>query len=142
MQKIYKTGISYFLLLLLGIPFFIFAYAIVTNEMSSKEFLLTAGSYSLLFIGMYALISSFRYQITEDDLVIKGLLMKTIKIKLETIKKVEYSKNYISSPAGSLKRLEVYYNKYDSIVISPKDRKAFIDEIVSRNSGIVIVNNL
>lgn len=48
------------------------------------------------------------------------------------------TKSPLSSPATSLDRLEIMYNKNESIIISPKDRTGFINELKTINPGIEV----
>ena len=44
-----------------------------------------------------------------------------------------------SAPALSLDRIRITYNKYDEIVVSPKDKKVFLDDLTAINNGIEII---
>ena len=78
------------------------------------------------------------YTIDGNSLIIKcGILLnKTIDIK--GIKKITETNNPLSAPAISLDRLEISYGSYDSILISPKQKKEFIETIVSLNPQVEI----
>lgn len=83
--------------------------------------------------------TNLRYIIDEDTLTIHcGFLYKK-SIPIHAIKRVEESRSPLSSPAASLDRLEIIYNKFDSILISPKEKKAFIEELIKRNPDIVVL---
>ncbi len=80
------------------------------------------------------------YLIEEENLVIRfGPFKKTVP--LDAIKSVKKTMNPLSSPALSLKRLEITYNTYDMVLISPKDRDAFIEIISSRYKNIKIIHD-
>lgn len=78
------------------------------------------------------------YQIEDRLLRIKSgfLLNKTIAIG--SIRKIAGTKSPLSSAATSPDRLEIMYNKNDSIIISPKDRAGFINELKTINPGIEV----
>jgi len=78
------------------------------------------------------------YTIESDKLTIKcGFLFnKTIDIK--TIKKITETNNPLSSPATSLDRLEINYGKYDSVIISPKQKSEFINDIKGLNPNVEV----
>jgi hypothetical protein len=42
----------------------------------------------------------------------------------------------MSSPALSLDRIEIFYNKFDSVIISPKNKADFVAELKSINPAI------
>lgn len=74
----------------------------------------------------------------------RGLLKRQIrfyhkkKIDINTVRKVSETNNPISAPAASFDRLEIVYNQYDSILISPKDKSGFIDHITRVNPQIEV----
>lgn len=78
------------------------------------------------------------YQIEDRVLKIKSgfLLNKTVAIG--SIRKIMETKSPLSSAATSPDRLEIMYNKNDSIIISPKDRAGFINELKTINPGIEV----
>jgi len=90
----------------------------------------------IIFIAL--LMYSLRYIIDGDVLEIRtGILGKT-KIPISGIKSVEKTRNPLSAPAMSLKRLEIMYGKYDFALISPIDRDAFINDLLEINPGIQV----
>lgn len=48
------------------------------------------------------------------------------KISVATFKKIYNTKNTLNSPALSLDRIAIVYNKFDEILISPIDKKQFL----------------
>ena len=70
------------------------------------------------------------YIIGEKDLIIRYGPFKKV-VPLEKITSVRKTMNPLSSPALSLKRLEIMYGQYHSVLISPKDRDEFV-EILSK----------
>lgn len=99
-----------------------------------------------LGIGMNLLIGFFiLYTLTNTVYIISGNMLHikcgflyNKKIDISTIKRIEESRSPLSSPAASMDRLEIIYNKFDSILISPKKKKKFIEEILKINSGITV----
>ena len=78
------------------------------------------------------------YTIENDKLIIKcGFLYNKI-IDIKTIKKIKETNNPLSSPATSLDRLEINYGKFDSIIISPKLKSEFINDIKRVNPNVEI----
>lgn len=78
------------------------------------------------------------YMIEDNKLFIKCGLFFNISIEIQKIKRVSESYNIISSPALSFDRLEILYNKYDTVLISPKDKMRFIKAITKTNPQIEI----
>lgn len=79
------------------------------------------------------------YIINGNDLIIKCGFLFNKTIKIDTIKKIEETNNLLSSPAASLDRIEIGYNQYDSVMISPKDKLDFINQLVTINENINVV---
>jgi membrane protein YdbS with pleckstrin-like domain len=84
------------------------------------------------------------YQITSSELVIRcGVLMHR-HIPLASIDVVEGDRNPASSPAWSLDRLRVDYlqgGKTASILISPADKAAFMQELAATGAGLRVEGN-
>ncbi|WP_226670609.1 PH domain-containing protein [Metabacillus litoralis] len=78
------------------------------------------------------------YVITENKLIIRFGPFKK-HIELDTIKSVKKTMNPLSSPALSLRRLEIVYHQYNSILISPLDREEFIEILSKRCPHIKII---
>lgn len=107
-----------------------------------KEF--SIGGFVLIFILMVILpiqllwmwLTTY-YVLDDSHLVIKYGPFKKV-IPLNTIKSVKKTMNPWSSPALSLKRLEIMYGKYDIVLISPIDRDKFMEIISERCPQIKI----
>ncbi len=80
------------------------------------------------------------YVIDRDMLIIHGgWLYKRKKIPVASIRKIEKTRNFVSAPAPSLDRLEIFYNRFDSVVISPEDKAGFITELTRLNPKIEVM---
>ena len=77
------------------------------------------------------------YVINVDHLFIR-CGFSTTKIDLKSIRKISDSRDLISSPALSNDRLEIMYNKFDTVLISPKEKTGFLSEIKIANPDIEI----
>lgn len=64
-----------------------------------------------------------------------GIFFNT-SLDIGSITKVEDNSSILSAPALSMDRLELFYNKFDSVVISPQDKAAFVAELQKINPGI------
>jgi len=91
---------------------------------------------TLLFI--VHLITTTFYQIDGNKLQIKSGFIVNKLIAIDSIRKIQKSNSLFSSPAASLDRLEVFYNKYDSVLISPKYKQEFLAELRKINPAIEI----
>ena len=92
----------------------------------------------LVFAFVVHLFSTTKYTIENENLKIKCGFIVNKTIDIQTIKKISETNNPLSSPATSLDRLEIFYGKYNSVIISPKLKKEFIEAIVSLNSSVEV----
>ncbi|WP_410880584.1 PH domain-containing protein [Myroides sp. DW712] len=76
----------------------------------------------------------------QGTLYIQGGFLVREKIALNNIRKITESNSVLSAPALSIDRLEIHYNKYDSQLISPKNKKEFIAHIQELNPEIEYVD--
>lgn len=82
-------------------------------------------------------VTTIRYVIEGDVLSIKSIGFRSV-IPIRSIRRIEETNSLLASPAASLERLEIVYNKYDSVLISPKDKLGFIDDLKVINPEIEI----
>lgn len=94
---------------------------------------------NVLFIAFVAYLFLTTYYVIEGNFlrVKSGFLINKI-IDIHTIRIISETNNPIGAPAASLDRLEISYNKHDTILISPKDKSGFIDQILRINPQIEI----
>ncbi|GLU44184.1 PH domain-containing protein [Allomuricauda sp. NBRC 101325] len=105
----------------------IFGFIIVnTFGSSSVSELIIQFTILFLIIGIFFSIS---YKITGDVLTITSFFFFNQNILVTDITKVVESYNPLSSPAPSMRRLEIYYGKFGGTIISPKDKLKFIEHL-------------
>lgn len=81
---------------------------------------------------------STQYRIDAEQLVVSSMFL-TWKIPLSAIQKISPSNNSVSSPALSLDRLRIDYQKEGKakfILISPKDKQAFTQALQQAQQSI------
>lgn len=78
------------------------------------------------------------YIISENQLTVKSMGIVNDTIEIPKIRKVEKSNSLLSSPALSLDRLVVRFNTFDEVYISPKDKKAFVEDLLRINPDIEV----
>lgn len=77
------------------------------------------------------------YTLTDTDLLVRSGPVN-IKVPLASVRKIAATHSILSAPALSLDRLEITYGKYNSVVISPDDKQAFVNEMIRRFPDIVV----
>jgi hypothetical protein len=86
------------------------------------------------------------YLFDESELLVKCGLGKGTRISYSQITSVSKTRNPISSPAPSLDRLEVRYKSKsggfsDTVIISPKDKTGFIEQLQINNPDVEVFDN-
>jgi hypothetical protein len=133
-MKVFKSKIDWWFGLILVYPIFLSITALLEGEWIGLLGL--AGVVGFILI----LSKTTQYIINENQLVVKSTWIVNERIDISKITKIEKSNSILSSPALSLDRLLVRYNKYDEVLISPKEKKEFIDELLKINPNIEIKN--
>lgn len=90
---------------------------------------------------LFILLIWFRmyYKIKADTLIIiYGPFSK--KIDVNQITSIRHSRSILSAPALSLDRLEINTNKFDTVLISPKDKELFMETLLNIQPNITIVD--
>ena len=132
MEK-FKSKIS------IGLVFFL---AIVLGGMLLK--LLYDGVWSvsaLIFFQILFIANMFCttfYIIENERLQVKSGFLINFSIDIQQIKKISETNTLMSAPAISFDRLEILYNKFDTVVISPKEKMQFIDAIKRINPQVEV----
>lgn len=81
------------------------------------------------------------YKIDDENLIVKsGPFKSTIDIK--SIKKLRATKTLLAGPALSIDRIEIQYKRYDSVIVSPKEKNKFIESLLSKNKSIKVDDKL
>lgn len=87
---------------------------------------------------LHLLLTTY-YVVEGHTLIIKCGFLYNLIVDINTIKKIRETNNALSSPAASLDRLEISYGKFDDVMISPKDKAGFINQLKSINHAIEVV---
>jgi hypothetical protein len=123
----------------IGLVFFL---AIIIGGMFIK--LLYEGTWSvsllifcqILFIA-HLFLTTF-YTVENEKLHIKSGFLINISIDIQQIKMISETNTIMSAPAVSFDRLEILYNKFDTVVISPKEKVQFIEAIKKINPQVEV----
>ncbi len=80
-----------------------------------------------------------KYSIQHNILGIKSGLLVNKNIPIKSITKIEDTTSILSSPAASIAgRIEIRYNKYDIVIVSPKDKQGFVSHLQQINPEIQV----
>ncbi len=138
----YKSDFSKFNFIILLIPVIMVLIINVFTENSFRMIILPAvGIFALLVFVFTLLFYTTYYEIQKEDLVISMFFYKT-KIKISEIRILKHSNSLIKTnlykPGFHHKGLEIMYNKYDDIFISPEKKEQFIAHLLLLNPQIEI----
>ena len=134
MKKTFKSKIDLLLLLpilavLVGVGVYMILNGIIAGEI--------AVGLVLLFV-LYTCWDTF-YTFTNDNkLKIKSGFFFNQEIYIKSIRKIRPTRNRRASPALSSDRLEISYNRYGRVAVSPTRRSEFIRELQEVNPRIRI----
>lgn len=121
-------------LLLPTIIIYGFLIANSIDKASLLGFTILIGSLIFLVVLFY----SISYEVTDEVLTVISFFFIKKNILIKDVTRIVESNNPISSPAASLDRLEVYYGKYSSVIISPKDKMGFIAHLKRLSPSIQV----
>jgi hypothetical protein len=91
-----------------------------------------------LAVLIYFFVVRIRYTLDDQHLRIYMGPFLYRSIEIQSIRKMEKSNNPLSSPAASLRRIAIHYNKWGYVLISPRDRESFIEEVWKRKALLEI----
>lgn len=92
----------------------------------------------LLCVLIAHLFLTTSYEVSDTVLRVRAGFLVDSRIRIDSIKEIKETSSILSAPALSMDRLLVTYKKFDSIVISPKDKAAFIAHLLRINPSIKI----
>jgi hypothetical protein len=134
MRSIYKSKLG----LELIIPLILIVGYVLFELISNRIWMGTLVMVLTILLILYTILS-IKYKIENDNLNITCTVFMNVNIDIKSIRKVSETYNPLSSPATSIDRLEIFYNKFDSILISPKKKKEFIEDILKINPNIEVI---
>ncbi len=103
----------------------------------------------IFYVIIAAIIVTTIWILLDTKYIIKGDLLHYYsgpfrgKINIQSIRKLEndtsFFKKIILKPSLGTDGFVVHYNKFDDIYISPKDKKAFENEILKINPNVIVI---
>ena len=115
-----------------------FAWLLVYGIVIKEWVMIIIGTLSTVYFS-YVLIT-LRYIIDNEYLTIKTRFIFNQKFSINSIRTIEKSNSIQAAAANSFDRLEIIYNKFDSILVSPENNQQFIEDLLSVNPKIEVKN--
>lgn len=134
MKKIYNSKIGLELVIPLVLVFGIVLFLTVIEKPNWIGIAILAP----VIVFIVHMFLTTNYTIENDKLIIKCGFLFNKTIDINSIKKITETNNALSSPATSLDRLEITYGKFDSVIISPKQKQEFINDITTLNPNVEV----
>ncbi|MFK8269692.1 PH domain-containing protein [Capnocytophaga stomatis] len=99
--------------------------------------------YGSIIRGLSQIHKNVTYIISGENLFVSAAFINRI-IDVKTIRKIEKSNNFIATgtdraTAPSNKALEILYNKYETIKVSPENESDFIKDLLEINPNIKVI---
>jgi len=138
MTKTYYSKISYVLLIIVFVVFFAPLVLFAINKTLNTKLLFTILGLVITYGFIVYLFFNTKYSITESFLKVSCGIFNYKPIAIASIKTISNSRSLMSSPAASFDRISITYGKWEEIIISPRDKKAFVNHLKSQNSNIKI----
>jgi hypothetical protein len=135
MTKTFHSKIGLELLIPIALVFAV----LLTTGYLGHHFLRTLAISAPVLLFILPIFLHTYYTIEDGRLLIRCGFFFYRAIDIQTIQKIVETNNLTSSPAPSLDRLELFYAKYDSIMVSPKDKAGFIQLMTEINPKIKTV---
>lgn len=79
-----------------------------------------------------------RYKVEDLQLKVNCSFLVNTTVDITSISKIQRSTSFLSSPATSFDRIEIIYNKFESLIISPVDKLSFVESLKQINPRIEI----
>ena len=134
MKKVYKSKIELAVLIPLAAVLVGAEAYMLFNQIWIAAVLIALVSLFFLYIYMKT-----GYELTSDEkLKIRSGFLYNKEIYVKSIKKVRHARDNMASPALSLDRLEIQYNRYDRVLISPDHETEFISRLKEVNPRILV----
>ncbi len=121
----------------LGLVLFIPLTSLLFDALLNKSAKATILPLSILALTAWIWFGT-RYIIKENKLRVYAGFIPYPSVAFEKIIKVKPTKSFIAAPACSLDRILVQYGSSDYIIISPKNKEAFITGLLQKNPNIEV----
>jgi hypothetical protein len=136
MTHIYRSKIGWEVIGLVLIVFGIILYTSL-DQLWKHQAYAPLVILSVVFLFILWVQYSITYVVRDNVLVVKAMMVET-EIPVKKIHRIRKTLNPVSSPAAALfGRIEIFYDNGKSIIVSPSNKKKFINELLAINKGIL-----
>lgn len=136
-MKTFKSKFGFTVLSIMIILFVSIIAIMAYNSEPLIPILATSSVFLFVFMFFIYLTISTEYTVVDTGILnVKCGIFYNKNFDIHKIKAITKSNNLVSSPAPSLDRIELTYGKFDVIIISPKDKVSFAEELTSINPEI------
>ena len=134
---IYYSKISYTLLIVIFIVFFGPLIPNIIHEgFSNNMIMITLGLFIVYGLILHMFFNT-TYTIDQKMLHIRCGFFRYKPINIMNMKKISKSSSIVSSPAASFDRIEITYDKFDELIISPKHKLRFSADLQKINPNLI-----
>lgn len=134
MERKFKSKIGTTLVITLIVVIVPIVFLTITDETSWPGVFILLGMIGFIF---HLFLSTY-YIVRSEHLQIKSGFIVNINLDINAIRKINETNSILSAPAMSLDRLEIIYNKFDSVLISPTEKATFIKTLLDINPNIEV----
>ncbi|HTE26028.1 PH domain-containing protein [Flavitalea sp.] len=122
----------------LAIPVAVLLFAGLMLSSASKNWIGVLIIFLVMIFVLHVFLTTY-YEINGNILKIKCGFLIDKEVNIDDIVSIKETFNPLSAPATSLDRLEIKLRGKDSILVSPKDKREFINELVKIKPGIAVI---
>lgn len=136
-SRTYPSAVSYGLFIPAGLLLAVAAVTTIYSRQVIPSILVTG-----VILGIVLpIFLNTTYTISGVTLEVRSGWIVRVDIPVASIKAIRPTNSILSSPALSVAdRIELSYGRFDSIIISPKERAEFIADLVRLNPAIVVTS--
>lgn len=120
-RLIFRSKISVVPVIILAVAL---GSALILLAINSEWILLCFFTLITAFVVQMFLTTNYRLE--GEQLLVRCGFLYRLSIDVRTIRRIEETRNPLSAPALSFDRLEIIYGRYDSVIISPRNKQDFI----------------
>lgn len=117
--------------LLLGVTYYLFIVNRIWLGMMVNS--------GLAFFILYLYFNT-KYIVDEMTLVIRAGFFVHVSISIPDIERICATRNPLSAPAFSLDRIQLFYGKSKSVIISPQLKSIFVGHLQELNPRVTYIN--